>query len=78
MGKVSLAEKHVDILQKEALGNLRLRMDEVGTGVKIMLVTGMPVAIRLLNLVSLIGSCLSEFSRASDNQSNDAVRVCEG
>ena len=78
MGKVSLAEKHVDILQKEALGNLRLRMDEVGTCVKIILVTGMPVAMRLLKLVSLIGSCLSEFSRASDNQSNDALRVCEG
>lgn len=34
MGKVSLAEKHVEILQKEALGNLRLRMDEIGLTAK--------------------------------------------
>ena len=30
MGKVNQAEQHVDMLQKEALGNLQLRMDEVG------------------------------------------------
>lgn len=33
MGKVSQAEHHVDLLQKEALGNLQLRMGEVGRSV---------------------------------------------
>ena len=42
MGKVSLAEKHVEILQKEALGNLRSRMDEVSG---LWLLSGMPVSI---------------------------------
>lgn len=40
MGKVSQAEHHVDLLQKEALGNLQLRMDEVGISVSgLLLVT---------------------------------------
>ena len=43
MGKVSQAEHHVDLLQKEALGNLQLRMDEVGTSVSGLSITGSPV-----------------------------------
>ena len=43
MGKVSQAEHHVDLLQKEALGNLQLRMDEVGISVSGLSITGSPV-----------------------------------
>ena len=43
MGKVSQAEHHVDLLQKEALGNLQLRMDEVGRSVTRLSITGMSV-----------------------------------
>ena len=43
MGKVSQAEHHVDLLQKEALGNLQLRMDEVGRCVTSLSFTGMSV-----------------------------------
>lgn len=43
MGKVSQAEHHVDLLQKEALGNLQLRMDEVGISVSGLSITGYPV-----------------------------------
>ena len=43
MGKVSQAEHHVDLLQKEALGNLQLRMDEVGRSVTSLSITGMSV-----------------------------------
>ena len=45
MGKVSQAERHVDLLQKEALGNLQLRMDEVGRFVAAcsITITGDPV-----------------------------------
>ena len=43
MGKVSQAEHHVDLLQKEALGNLQLRMDEVGRPVTSLSITGVPV-----------------------------------
>lgn len=42
MGKVSQAEHHVDLLQKEALGNLQLRMDEVGISVSGLSITGYP------------------------------------
>ena len=34
-GKVNQAEKMVDSLQKEALGNLKVRMNEVKRGVKV-------------------------------------------
>lgn len=43
MGKVSQAEHHVDLLQKEALGNLQLRMDEVGRSVSGLSISGTPV-----------------------------------
>ena len=43
MGKVSQAEHHVDLLQKEALGNLQLRMSEVGRSVTSLSITGMSV-----------------------------------
>ena len=43
MGKVSQAEHHVDLLQKEALGNLQLRMDEVGISVSGLSIIGFPV-----------------------------------
>lgn len=43
MGKVSQAERHVDLLQKEALGNLQLRMDEVGRSVTGIFINGNPV-----------------------------------
>lgn len=43
MGKVSQAEHHVDLLQKEALGNLQLRMGEVGRSVTSLFIIGMSV-----------------------------------
>ena len=43
MGKVSQAEHHVDLLQREALGNLQLRMDEVGISVAGLSIIGLPV-----------------------------------
>lgn len=43
MGKVSQAEHHVDLLQKEALGNLQLRMGEVGRSVTSLSIIGMSV-----------------------------------
>jgi len=43
MGKVSQAEHHVDLLQKEALGNLQLRMNEVGRSNTSLSITSMPV-----------------------------------
>ena len=75
MGKVSLAEKHVEILQKEALGNLRSRMDEVCGlwSVTSILVTGMPVSITTVTLQRSVSdflkSCLLavEFSSSSEN-----------
>ena len=62
MGKVSQAEHHVDLLQKEALGNLQLRMDEVGISVLVCLL--------LVTLCSIL--CISSCSQANKG-CNDRV-----